>query len=518
MGKGTSNSKLGWLNYLLCSLRDYAPTSWKKAAVNMALAGTIGFTGFAAYGCAKDEIPPLILRCEIQRWAVEDEFILLSADATDNREAKEVYLQFPDGRKEYLAKTEGETSGWETNLKLPPGNYIFDVIAKDFSNNEHRLYDKELAVYPYDADNDKIGYRDEIEYGLDPNKPNPNIKYILVKHPELGSYITQLKILDDNGIQDDNKKAFIDLLPTMDNEFSKYVVDNKFTFEDGEISDLELKVLMNPDKQDYIQQLCEQYISDVNEVNPELAIGLKNLSDLKNMKVNSIKKLEGLEDVLVLAGNPEYTTAFDSMLNEGIKGKREVCTPVDALYCIACVKEFDERYNPLKSYSLENLMYKVWTKGLSTYREDIWEDFDNAADRLNSPKLLGAYLNGHYKYMDTLHLRAPEQTFKDGGNCKDYSKLGAYCLDKGGYEVYILVAIPKSAEVFRPPFRGAHAVMAYKDNGMFYVTADTMSTSLDLIKGPYKTLEEAAIESIFGEQTYRYEVFTLGNFWGQIHF
>lgn len=65
--EATSNRKLNRLNYLLYSLSEYVPTSIKKAAMNVVLAGAIGFTGVAAYGCggnlpisSKDENTPVI--------------------------------------------------------------------------------------------------------------------------------------------------------------------------------------------------------------------------------------------------------------------------------------------------------------------------------------------------------------------------------------------------------------------------------------------------------------------------
>jgi len=459
-----------------------------KLATALSLSVTLLLSGF---GCAKDETPPVIHKYEMPDLAVEDEIILLNAYVSDDKEVKEVYIQFDDGSKKHLAKIEEETSTWEINLELAPGNHTFSLIARDNCNNESKI-DEELTVYPYDGDSDEIGYRDEIKYGLDPDKPNPNIEYILVKHPE------------NDGNLDENEKALIDLLPMMDEDFIKYVTDNKFTFEDGKISDSELNLLMNPDSQNYIQQLFNQYISDVNKVNPELGRELRKLSDLRNLKVNGIEKLEGLEDVVVLAGNPEYSTAFDSMLGEGIKGKRIVCTPLEATFIIACEKELVGQYD-LKNYSLERFMRPVWTEGYFAYREDIWEDVDNG--RVNSPNILSEYFRTHYNYRQTPALQTPAQTLKEGGDCKDYSKLGAYWLDKAGYEVYILGAISKHGE--------RHSVMAFKDNEMFYVTANT-KYNIGRIWGPYKTLEEAANEAILGFQVSRYWIYTLSNFTGKV--
>lgn len=451
-------------------------------------------------GCAaKDTTPPVIQEygiyqdSETMPWVVEGENISFKVRTLDDRGTEQVCIQFTNGSKTNLAKkshtqkADGEEANWEADFKLPAGSYEYNIMARDKVNETETNVLREITVYP----NYGISSNDEIKYSLDPSKPHPVAKYLLDKN--LGIYIPQLEILD-NGTLDKNKKAFIDLLPGMDKNFAKYVVDNKFTFENGEISDLELNVLTDPANQNYIQQLFGQYISDASKVNPELAAELENLPDLKNIQINGIKKLEGLEDVVVLAGNQKYTTIFGSMLDEGIKGKREVCTPLEASLIIACSKEFGEEYKSLKNYRAWRfkLMHDVWTKELDTYREDIWEDFDKATERLDSVNLLTAYGGSHIFYQNypggASGVKSPSEVFKSGNaNCADMAKFNKFCLNKSGYDCRGLIV---NFDKALPDGATGHAVCLYNENNLFYYIDSDWITY-----GPFKTIQEVAVSS-----------------------
>jgi hypothetical protein len=498
------SDKWSELKFQLYSAKDYIiPTSWEKAIATTLLAATTAFTGTAT-ACdylQPDKNPPVIQNYTIAEgagWVVDGEKIGLEADAYDDRGVQQVYIQVDNGSPMNLIKvpekTEsektGEKSSWiEDNLKLPPGDHSFTIIAEDKAGNKSAPKEGKISVYP----NYGISSRDEIKYGLDPSKQHPVARYLLDKN--LSIYLPKLEILDNDQTLDQNKKAFIDLLPTMDKTFADWVVENQFTFKDGEISDLELALLRNPANQAYIQQLFNQYISDTNKINPELATELKKLPDLENVEVNEIKKLEGLEEILVLAGNPKYTTAFDSMLNEGIKDKRKLCTPVEALYSIACDKEFDENNNPLQNLSLENLMDQVWRKGLDTYRPDIWENFDEATKRLNSPNLVERYLQDNYSYSyvrgEAEGVKSAEQIFKDKkGACYDHALLGGYCLKKNGYEK-VQGMVVNFDRLVMGYFIG-HVVCLYQyPNDSLYYALDLNSAGGTRVYGPYQSIDDA---------------------------
>jgi hypothetical protein len=326
--------------------------------------------------------------------------------------------------------------------------------------------------------------------------------------------------IDENVV---NYISFVSSLP--DKAFAKYALENALCIEDRQLTELEKSFLQSPDANS--QQLFDQYFSDIDRINPELVTELKKIPDLENLQIDSIRKLEGLEDILVLASDSDYKATFYSMLNEGIKGNRSVCTPLEAAFIIACKKEFsigtldaqatlkiiaeggniNDYYNPLKGYSIKVLMNEVWTKGLDTYRSDIWEDYNKATERLNSPELLAEYLKGHSKIFFTNSLRKPYQTFKEGGSCKDYTYLGGYCLDKAGYKVYLITALSKANEI--------HCILAYEDHGLFYITANTSSPGY--IGGPYKTIDEAALKGVFyNQESIQYNISTLESFDGRL--
>jgi hypothetical protein len=480
----------------------------KKIVVNLPLITIILFAVIAT-ACdylQPDKNPPVIQNYQAPEWVVENENIDWKVYASDDRGVEQVYIQFNNGQKTSLEDKSnnkintGEESIWEANSKLSAGSYDYIIIVKDRSNQITK--NGEITVYP----NYGISSGDEIKYGLDPGKPHPASKYLLDKN--LGIYIPQLKILDNDQTLDQNKKAFINLLPGTDddanwiikNKFILWAMQNEFTFEDGEITDLELAILKNPYSQDYIQQLFDQYMSDINKINPELATELSRLDDLKNIQIDSTKKLKALEHVLVLADNPKYKSAFKSMLNEGIKDKRKICTPIEGLFDIT---EYSANYNPFDNYSLENLIHDFWI-----YRGDIWEDFDKATDRLNSIDIIAMYARDkiwHQAYVG--QKKTPKEVFNSKyGNCIDQSRWEAYCMIKNGAtystssnesDSYCILLVHWEMPIAE---YSGHAVFLYKKDKLFYFIDDGTIDFYKRIYGPFNTLEDVikAISSGMG--------------------
>ena len=494
-----------------------------KKVTPFLVAATLGITGVVAPACGKpDENPPIIQNYQIAEWTQEDEDVELKVNTLDDRGVEQVYVQFESGEnapliinltKTHSEKNGGEKAEWELSTKLPPKEYVYSIVAKDTVNETE--VDGKISVYQKDADGDGLSYRDELKYGTDLNKKNPVVRYLLDKN--LGIYVPQLMALDEDEVMDDCERAFIDVLSVMDKDFAEYVVKNKLTFGDGNINELELNFLREPDK--YTQQLFNHYISEVEKINPELGMELKKLPDFKNIEINGIKKLEGLEDLLVLAGNPEYKSASEIIVNEGVKDKRKYCSPLEGLLWIAYDVE-PEKFSVSGEFSLEKMMINAWknTTTSRNYTSKRWENFDEVVNRLNSPRLIAMYMinnisfskelivemarSGRYVWMEA------EETFKmKKAICSGHSVFALYCLLNNGFHynnfdahrdnAACVLSTEGEMDKDTAMFRG-HATCMYSKNSNFY------TIDVGKIHGPFKTVEEAANTTTINCNVYRF--------------
>ena len=210
----------------LHSVRKYESNPVKRIAVNIALSAVTGFAGISGGCFFKDTNPPVIrdytmggfLAAGENKWGMENEEFIVTADTYDDRGVKDVYVQLNDDLVIPLGKAAGSPAGqrgalgenatWKGNYRIPRGTYDYVITAKDQDNQATEK--GKLTIYPYDSDGDGISYRDEIKYGLDPNKPDPAAKYLVDK--ELGFLIPKLKNLNGNTVFDGKTKAAIDLI------------------------------------------------------------------------------------------------------------------------------------------------------------------------------------------------------------------------------------------------------------------------------------------------------------------
>ena len=475
------------------------------------LTGTaLAMLASAAVGCAKDESPPVIQNHGIfqndeeVKWVVEDENVELEVNTLDDTGVEEVYVQFGSAEpisltKVYSEKNEVEEAEWKAGTNLPAKEYGYTIVAKD-KNNETKV-EGAITVYPEDADEDGLSYREELKYGTDPNKKNPVAKYLLGKN--LAVYIPELLVLDEDGVMDDSEKAFIDVLPVMDEEFAGYVIENKLTFGDGSISELELNFLTEPDK--YTKQLFDQYISDVAENSPELANELKKLPDFEQIE---IKDVEATEDIL--SSMIKHEKFLEYCMNEGIKNKRKYCSHLEALVWIA----YDEELDYMHASSSEATMYYrtqyAWTSTTTSknYKSDRWKNFDEVVDRLNSPDSVSIYMRDNISYdYELVHTikktgvyvwHNAKKTFEmKKGICSGHSILALYFLLNNGYNynnfdvhkddaACVLLSEGKLDQ--RSIIQG-HATCMYVENGNFYTIDQRRGNR---IVGPFKTIKEAA--------------------------
>lgn len=206
---------------------------------------------------------------------------------------------------------------------------------------------------------------------------------------------------------------------------------------------------------------------------------------------------EAIEDIAYLALNSRYRSAFETMLNEGIKDRRKYCAPLEALLWIAYDREFDKD-NPLQDYSLEKLINDAWqnTTTSKNFTSARWQDFDEVVDRLNSPQMIVSYLKNTFTYVLTLKWMrdaTPAKEFFDSrkGACMDHAAFAAYCLKQNGYDDV------RGLEIrFDKLIEGVmgHVVCLYWDptNDAYYVIDNVWPSS---VHGPYKSAEEAASEA-----------------------
>lgn len=392
-------------------------------------------------------------------WVVEDENIDLKVNTFDNQKTRKVYIQFQNGDVIDLTKTHskqiesGEESIWEAkDLKLPPEKYSFQIVARDSVNfSEPKTVN--ITVYPYDEDGDGIGYRDELKYDLDVNKKNPVSKYLLDKN--LGIYIPVFTYLENDEWMNDSEKSFIDLAIT--------------------------------------------YHPKISQILPEFYNEIVKLPDLSTIEE---KDVEAIEDIFILASNPQYKTVFESMLSVGIKDKRKYCSPLEALLWEA----YDDKTlsDFLGPYSMEKLIKDAWknTHTSNNYWSAKWKEFDEVVDRLNSPELATIYCLDNFSYDSTLGERMKagvlfwpaQKTFNDKkGACIDQAGFVLNCIIHNGY-ICDDFNIPKNNTACvlsaRPGLlEPGHSVCLYVQDDKLYIADLTWKTG---IHGPFKTVKDAA--------------------------
>ena len=307
-----------------------------------------------------------------------------------------------------------------------------------------------------------------------------------------------------------NRKEFESLLPTMDKTFADWVTSNKFTQEDGKISDDELKVLKEPKNQQYVLQLFDDYISEVNGINPDLAFELKRLPEIKEKveaKILDVRDLEPLEDIVVAAQNPEYKKGFEGMLNEGIRDKIKLNTSMEVLYEGLFSEEIDENFAPLLNYSVYNVVKWFKMTASEEYKnhgKKMMGDFGFFTDRMISPDWVAWAVFWMFKYGGTpKQLQAnltPQEYFKlKEGTCIDYTALTIYCLKPKGYDNTRALWVGLSKPIMKFYGVTGHVAPIFlnpKDNLLYVI--DTSLSASDMIN------------------TYGEDAFSGPNFWSNM--
>lgn len=447
------------LKDFLYSLKDYLPTLSKSMVRNAGLTGAaLTMLASSAFGCIKNE--------------VRDYEIGKNLPAAVMEELKPLELQL-DTNKKKLIDTVADYSGTEQSdlAKLAISGKVDDATAGF------------LGVLPIYSPSEK---EEIISTVAQDSKVDEN-EYRGLVYLSNAPANTKYDIICNLGLNDDVFKWLSVLSDLKDQGFANYALSHRLTIEDKRLTDLEVKFLNNPDA--YRQELFNYYLSQIGTINSDLETELGKLPDMKNMQIDDMRKLKGVENILALEENQKYRFVFWSMLNDRIE-EEKIWTSGEALFSIACNTEFSKDYDPLNSSDdyLKELMYAVWTKGLDTYRPDIWENFDNATDRLNSPSLVSLWVfdNLQYDIGRLKNVGDPKTTFKlRKGVCRHYAMFATECLLKGGYEVKNLTVTWGNN---MSGLNGHTVSVLNKDSKLWVV----MDTTMNNIQGPYETYNEIA--------------------------
>ena len=152
--------------------------------------------------------------------------------------------------------------------------------------------------------------------------------------------------------------------------------------------------------------------------------------------------------------------------------------------------------------------YKVPdTKGLS---------FNEAVALFNTPEKVNGWLARNFKWAAVAGSTfiTPQEVFKTKrGTCITAANFAAYCLDRAGYEVEVVIAT--SNKEFRSrrwdgePV-ASHAVCAYKKNGRWRVAGDTRGQTsprrFSWGAGPFRSLKEVAEYAIEPHELIGYNI------------
>lgn len=207
----------------------------------------------------------------------------------------------------------------------------------------------------------------------------------LLELPKEYQKIAAEKILEDGKLTKEDLKYLFEFQQEI-SRTEKILSDlqqTNFTLEDGNQADIEKKYLAEPENLG--QELFSYYISELKNINKELASQLEDLPELKNRKFYSAEKLEALEDIVCLylhASNPEVKEAFDLMMKGGIPNQKDFRYPVpkynaelEVLFWIAEQNEFKKDDTLALAMAMAHGLYI--TIGDENVRKAVYKDSDD---------------------------------------------------------------------------------------------------------------------------------------------
>lgn len=227
-------------------------------------------------------------------------------------------------------------------------------------------------------------------------------------------------------------------------------------------------------KKEDVEQQANTLFEKLLQKNSHLAEELGKIPEfLDGINEDEVKALEEIVSSYTSQGS-KVEDAFKQILDEGKSEVRKYCTPLRFLFWVANEKKID---NLLKKYSLEKI-FKLTKSKMSKVN-----DFKEATDMLNSPKLIDIYERSNFSYENYMgSKKTDEQVFKSKrANCKDTSEFTVYCLRKAGYDAGLLWVDSKSPE--------GHIITYFKDKGKIFIMDNGMVFPSG-ITGPYNSLSD----------------------------
>ena len=180
----------------------------------------------------------------------------------------------------------------------------------------------------------------------------------------------------------------------------------------------------------------------------------------KGIKEKEVLALTRFTD-LVQNATPEQKTNLESLLRIGLQEFRRFSSPLEAIFWTLEKGDYDRNKQVLQ-LPIEELLDKAWDFSERTR----WEDYEIVTDRLNAPELVNYYQRVRLIYesklgkLDTFTGDVRGLFASNFGNCNDYSKFAAYCLEKAGYKTSIVGVHPSQSRF--------HVVCRYEADGKSY--------------------------------------------------
>jgi hypothetical protein len=149
--------------------------------------------------------------------------------------------------------------------------------------------------------------------------------------------------------------TFLDTLA--DSEFAQKALKNRLCIYDGVLDDLERQFLADPENAEYASQLANHLIQQMETIEPEFTSEMvNNVPEFKIVDANLVCVAEKLAWVVENGKDVDvFGTTFDSMLQEGIPGKRLMFTPGQCIAWVFALEDgmtpvYLEREQPQKEY------------------------------------------------------------------------------------------------------------------------------------------------------------------------
>jgi hypothetical protein len=151
----------------------------------------------------------------------------------------------------------------------------------------------------------------------------PSAPTQLEPSPKIVSATDYLKSISDDLYEmyatfglDEDVAEYVLFVPSLPKDFGDYTLQNKLCIQDHKLTELEKQFLNEPDK--YLQQMFDNYTTEISAVDPDLVTQLKRLPYFRTLE---IKDVEAVEDVLWLASEPKYKSTLEKIYGKGIERK-----------------------------------------------------------------------------------------------------------------------------------------------------------------------------------------------------